>query len=358
MKLNIGILAQKKEKNIDGINRVTTALMSELIKLDQDNEYSFIGKTDWLDVNIPYFNIVPDTRGIMDLNYAAAIGQYDIIHSHYRPFQVSKSINCATVLTIHDLLILKNKYDGPYNYFDKCVRECAKNVDLITADSQSTKNDIVELYGIDESKIKVIYNGFSVSNIDESKISYNIKQLKGENYIVAVSTMRAYKNIDGLVRAFNVFKSRYPHNKLKLVLTGKNDKTTNVGNNIKEILEKRDDIIFTGYVSDSDLSWLYKNAICSSMVSFYEGFGLPVLESLSFGKTVICSNTSSLPEVGGDAVEYCNPYDIESMADAIERVVMNDLYRICLEKKAREQVAKFSYEKMAKEMVSLYKKIV
>ncbi|MGN0316418.1 MAG: glycosyltransferase family 4 protein [Lachnospira sp.] len=351
--MNIGILAQKKEKNIDGINRVTIEVLNELLRLDKSNDYSFIGNTHWLGLNLKYNEIIPDTRGIMNLNYTVKFCDYNIIHSHYRAFDFSNNLKCAKILTIHDLLVLKNKYNGPYDYFDNALRKCAKNMDMIIAVSENTKKDIVDLYNIPEKKIRVIYNGVYKK---ENTIVDNefVRRFQEEKYIISVSTMREYKNINGLVRAFDIYKKRNKDSELKLILTGKNDNSTKVGKEIEEILMKNTDIIFTGYVSDAELGWLYSNAVCSAFVSFYEGFGLPVLESLSYGKTVICSNTSSMPEIGGQAVEYCNPYDVESIVHAIENVVNNNTRRMELESKALIQANKFSFEKAAIETLELY----
>lgn len=355
--MNIGILAQKPEKNIDGINRVTIELMKEILKLDHHNQYSFIGNTDWLNVPMPYVDIIPDSRNIMKLNYVVQAKPYNIIHSHYKPFEFNSHLGCAKILTIHDLLVLKNKEKryGPVEFFDVALRQCAKEADCIIAVSEYTKKDIIECYGVNPDKIKVVYNGvYTTNHIEEGTISGKISELSHTNYIVAVSTMREYKNTHGLVRAFRLFKDRHPYSDLKLVLVGKNDKSTSVGEQIKECMNGRDDIIFTGYISDQELTYLYRHSLASAFVSLYEGFGLPVLESLSFGKTVICSNQTSLPEIGGDAVEYCNPYEIESMEDAMEKVILNDSHRYSLEQKACLQAQKFSYEKAAKEVVKIY----
>lgn len=355
--MNIGILAQKPEKNIDGINRVTIELMKEILKLDHHNHYSFIGNTDWLNVPMPYVDIIPDSRNIMKLNYVVQAQSYNTIHSHYKPFEFNSHLGCAKILTIHDLLVLKNKDKryGPVEFFDVALRQCAKEADCVIADSEYTKKDIVECYGLRPDKIKVVYNGmYTINHSDESVISDEILELCHMEYMIAVSTMREYKNVHGLVRAFRLFKDRHPYSDLKLVLVGKNDKSTSVGEQIKECMDGRDDIVFTGYVSDQELTFLYQHSLASAFVSFYEGFGLPVLESLSLGKTVICSDQTSLPEVGGDAVEYCNPYEIESIEDAMEKVILNDSRRIALEQKACVQAQKFSYEKAAKEVVEIY----
>ena len=116
----------------------------------------------------------------------------------------------------------------------------------------------------------------------------------------------------------------------------------------------RNDIILTGYVSNEVLSCLYRDAIAFAYISFYEGFGLPILEAMSFGKAVICSDQSSMPEVGGDAVEYCNPYDIESIMNAMESIIDNDNYRKCLEGRAVVQANKFSYKRTAEEILRIY----
>ena len=145
--------------------------------------------------------------------------------------------------------------------------------------------------------------------------------------------------------------------KLQLVICGaygwKNSDVYQLASNSKY----RDDIIFTNFVSDMDLDRLYEEALLVSYVSYYEGFGLPVLEALDKGKAVITSNISSMPEVGGDAVCYINPYDIGEIADAIQKLAEDDLYRRHLEALALVQAANFSYKKAAKETIEIYKKV-
>lgn len=100
--------------------------------------------------------------------------------------------------------------------------------------------------------------------------------------------------------------------------------------------------------------WLYRNALAFVYVSFYEGFGLPILEALSVGKAVICADAASMPEVGGDAVAYCDPHEVESIETAIDKVVSDVAYRRHLEKRAGEQAAVFSYRKAAEELMKVY----
>lgn len=349
--MKIGILPFRKEKNIDGLNRVTQSLVKEILKIDHKNDYSFIGSGRFLGIDIPEKKIIPDSWNVMNLNSCVMNEQYDIVHSNYYSFYINKKIPCAKILTIHDLNPEMLKLYG------ENVKKSVPMMDQIIADSNNTKKDIVDIFNVNPDKVKVIYPGMFKLNMeyDEKNISDRIKKLTNQPYIMTVSTLREYKNMIGLVRAFILFKELHKDSNLNLILVGKDFKNNSVRMQIGELCSGRNDVVFTGYVSDEELVYLYKNCLATGFVSFFEGFGLPVLESLYYGKTVICSNATSLPEVGGDAVEYCDPYDVESIEYAFERVVLDDNNRHKLEKLATIQASKFSYEKMAKETLDVYK---
>ena len=241
-------------------------------------------------------------------------------------------------------------------YFGENWSKSVHWMDTIIADSEYTKSDIINSYNVSPDIIKVVYPGlFKLDVKDSGEIGVRIRKIVEKPYIMTVSTLRAYKNMLGLVKAFCLFKELNANTDINLIIVGNNNKSNDVIKEIMNFCGERRDIIFTGYVTDDELVYLYKNSIATGFVSFYEGFGLPVLESLSYGKTVICSDQTSIPEVGGDAVEYCNPYDIESIENAIEKVVLNDNYRRELEKKALIQASKFSYKKSAEDTLEIYK---
>ena len=158
----------------------------------------------------------------------------------------------------------------------------------------------------------------------------------------------------GLIKAFLQFRTHHPESNIKLVITGPIRQFQVVRDVIEMYPNLSESVVFTGFVSDEELVWLYRNSLAFSYVSFYEGFGLPILEALSVGKAVICSETSSMPEVGGEAAEYCNPYDIDSIEEAIAHVVLCEERRKELEKKTFLQAAKFSYENTARETLNIY----
>lgn len=355
--MKIGVLSLYKEREITGINKVTMGLMEELLKADQGNEYVFLGKTDWLPLPMDYIPVLPDAGASIQLNYAMLAHPMDVVHSHFRPFELSKGISCAKILTIHDLipLIYPQWYGSQFEYYDVSIRRCAKEADKIIAVSECTKRDVVEYYGIAPEKIEVVYNGLSPTKLfADNAMEESVPELEDTNFIFSVSGLGPHKNQGGLTEAFLLYKKRHPESDVKLVLTGPVRKYEVV----REILSRNQDavahVVFTGFVSDEQLIWLYRKALAFIYVSYYEGFGLPILEALSVGKAVICADTASMPEVGGDAVAYCNPYEVESIEAAIDKVVSDASYRKQLEERAFGQAARFSYQKAAGEMMRVY----
>ena len=374
--MKIGIVSQNKEINITGINRVTLGTLSELRRIDSQNEYYFVGKSEWLGIDMPYVPIVFASHKTLQLNYLLLEHGFDIIHSHYRPFHIAGKFPCGKLITIHDLIALKYPDFAPldaYAYFDECIRKSAEEADCIIAVSECTKNDIVEYYHIPEEKISVIYNGLYPKDFISAgggpsgcpqafdggragRAEEEISELKGQEYLLSVSGIGRNKNQKGIVKAFLEYKRKHGSSRAKLVITGPIRQYDTVRYILEKYGDAAEDVIFTGFVSDGLLARLYRQAAAFIYASFYEGFGLPILEAMSVGKAVISSNTSSMPEVGGDAVEYCDPCDVDSMAAAMEKVLEDRDYREQLEKKALVQAGKFSYEKAARQTLEIYKR--
>lgn len=354
--MNIGILPLAKQKELSGIYRMTVEEIKGLQNIDRHNNYFFVGNSSWLNLDLPCIPMLDNKGGTINLNYLTAANHIDVVHSFFRPFHINNKIKCKKIITISDLTpIVVSYFSNQFltDYFDGPIRKCAMESDFIVAISEYTKKDIIEVFGIPEEKIKVIYLGlYGEHSILESEEGSMIS-VTGEDFILTVSDMNPRKNHKGLVDAFCIYKEENPSSTLKLVCAG----SANV-ERVKSILEDHkkyaEDILFTDHVNNKQLNWLYRKSKAVIYPSFFEGFGLPVLEALAFKKAVITSNVTSLPEVGGDAVEYCDPYDIESIANSITRVVENDKYRKSLEDRALGQASKFSYEKAAGELLDLY----
>lgn len=231
-----------------------------------------------------------------------------------------------------------------------------KSKKIITI-SKSSKNDIIKEYNVEPEKIEVIYPGIKNNNMNSPQ-KKSIEQLFNKykisrNFILFVGTLQPRKNIVSLIEAFgklaNIKGQVLSIKDLELVIIGKK------GWMYEEILRKPADlgieesVKFLDFVPDEDLGFFYENAICYVLPSLYEGFGLPVLEAMSYGCPVITSNVSSLPEAGGDAALYADPKNPEEIADKIFMLMKNKSLREELIQKGFKQVQKFSWEKSAKE---------
>ena len=246
-------------------------------------------------------------------------------------------------------------------FFDVRLRKSCEIADMICSVSQNTKKDIVEYFNIPEEKIRVVYPGCYLpykGRLDKEFSENDVMKKYGlvnREFILSVCTIEPRKNLKGLIEAFKIFKEHNRESPIKLVLCGRLGWDNTFSAFYEGFPEKfKADVVLTGYVSDADLDVLYENALAFAYVSFYEGFGSPILEALQRKKAVICSNISSMPEVGGDAVLYCNPYNVESIFEDMERLANDSELVASLEKKAFLQASKFSYKKMAREMVDIY----
>jgi len=262
------------------------------------------------------------------------------------------------VVTIHDLA-----YQYFPNDFTKkdlwqlknWTRLSVKKANKIIAVSKTTKKDIVKNYGVNENIISVVYNGYEKkdqrSNIKDQNDNLNIKNK--EKYILFVGTLQPRKNLEVLIDAFNKFVQI--NNDFKLFIVGKK------GWLYEDIFEKvktlklEDKIIFTGHVSDEELVWYYKNAFCFVLPSLYEGFGIPVLEAMSYGCPTIISMTSSLPEVGGEASLYFDPKSSDDLLKKILDLQKSKELRKELIAKGKRRIKDFSLDKCGKETLEVIK---
>jgi len=226
----------------------------------------------------------------------------------------------------------------------------------IIAVSKNTKKDLVDLYAVPENKIKVIYEGTSLSKDCSSnnlnKIDKDLQQVLENKYLFFMGRLEKRKNVSGIISAFEILKDGYqiPH---KLILAGK------AGFGYEEIKNKidnskyKDEIIEVGFVSDEKKCALLRNADVFLFATFYEGFGLPILEAQAIGIPVVTSNISSMPEIGGDGVAYCNPEEPISIAGAIHKVVSDENFKESLIKKGHENIKRFDWKKCAEEIAEV-----
>ncbi len=277
------------------------------------------------------------------------VGKVDIFHSfnwYMPPQRYGRKVGTVFDLTS---IIYPKWHNGRTVQLDKIRFErLAKNADCIITISENSKKDFQKFWP--NTEVKVIYPG--VSSIFTNKIDIKItnKVLRKYNfrsgYFLSVATLEPRKNLEGLVKAY--IKSGIKRSLVVVGLGGwKNQK-------LLDLLKKhKDKIIITGFVPEGDLVVLYQQALCLVYISLYEGFGLPVLEALSCGTPVICSKTSSQGEVGGDAVIYVDPNNIQDISEALKKI-QDEKLRAKLIQKGLMQAKKFSWTQSTTGLNKLY----
>lgn len=261
------------------------------------------------------------------------------------------------ILVVHDLVpVLYPETMANYNhlvhklFFEKSI----KTADAIIAVSQATKKDIIRHFRIAPEKIVVIHEGVkeTFSPPEEEKI-LSLRQKYGlsKPYILNVGTLEPKKNHITLLKAFKRLKIDWD-----LVIIGKKGwKAESFFSALKELkLSERVKIL--GYLPAEDLPAFYAGSEIFIFPSLYEGFGLPLLEAMACGASVICSNVSSLPEIGGDAVLYFNPNSVEELVCQIERLIGDTKLKERLKEKGKERAKEFSWQKTAEKTLKVLKR--
>jgi len=267
-----------------------------------------------------------------------------------------------TVFTLHDLIFLFHpETHKPLNrwFLTLMMPRFLRAADAIIAVSECTKRDAIRFYGIPEEKITVIYEGVSPHfrpASPEAVRAVREKYSLPEHFILYVGTIEPRKNLTALLEAFTNLQSAICN--LHLVFVGKKGWLYEGFFRRLRELGLEDRVLFTGYVPDEDLPAIYSAADLFVFPSLYEGFGLPVLEAMACGTPVVCSNTSSLPEVAGDAALLVDPTDMRALAGAMKRALTDEEKRKEMREKGLRRAAKFSWEKAATMTLKVYQDVL
>ena len=256
-----------------------------------------------------------------------------------------------TLTVIHDLNFehaTGNLKPSHQRYMEHYFPRFARNATRVATVSAYSKKDIAETYGIDPNKIDVVYDGAHSNyrpHTEDEKAAIRQRFTNGCPYIIFISTILKRKNLANLLIAFDKVKQQ-GHESLKLVVVGSRvwwqDELAEAYNNMRH----REDVVMPGHVDPADLSALLSAAQMLVYPSYFEGFGIPILEAMYAETAVVASNTTSMPEVGGDAALYIDPSDPDSIARAIESLD-DDSLRESLIEKGRQQRTLFSWDRTA-----------
>jgi glycosyltransferase involved in cell wall biosynthesis len=230
----------------------------------------------------------------------------------------------------------------------------------VLADSESTKRDLLELYRVSPDQVTVIYGGvdqrFQPASKPERALVRRKYHLDDFPYIFSVGTVQPRKNYGRLIEALAQLRSS--GHDLHLVIAGGHGWLEDPIYQTVAAAKMQPYVHFIGFAADEDLPALYSAATCCAFPSLYEGFGFPVLESMACKTPVVTSNLSSLPEVAGDAALTVNPYDIEALAYALERLTVDTSLRTTSIERGLEQIKKFTWSAAAQKLHQIYKSVL
>lgn len=375
--MKIGFDAKRAFNNSTGLGNYSRFVISSLIKFYPENEYylftprvsnrfkNYFTHQENVKIITPEKFIhkkFPATWRSIWLTKILEKHKIDLFHglSNELPHRIAES-TVKSVVTIHDLIFLR--FPQYYNFIDKRIykkkfRRAAQNADSVISVSQQTKSDIVDFFGISNSKINVIYQNCDEVFNNKMDVEFcNIVKRKyglSEKYILSVGTIEERKNQLTLVKSIGKIEDK----SVKIVLAGNQ---SDYVNKIKRYISKNklaDRVVFIPYFEKAELPSLYQSAICSVYISEFEGFGIPVLESMRCGTPTIISNNSSLPEVGGNACLQMDTKDNKRLASLINSIISDVTLRENCIKNGLEQVEKFNAEKISSEIINLYKSLI
>ncbi|NLL77154.1 MAG: glycosyltransferase family 4 protein [Clostridiales bacterium] len=290
-----------------------------------------------------------------------AMKRLDIIHSNN--FRFPKDVSAKKVVTLYDVCFLDHpEYTTEANrlFCYKGTLDSMLFADKIIAISEYTKKRLLYFFPfVDEKKVEVVYCGNRDTLLKEKDDESLIKRygLKKDEYYLSVGTIEPRKNYTTLLQAYKIYKEKNRDYKKLCIAGGYGWMEENFKHRIVE-LGLTQDVVVTGYVTDAELSNLYRYCFGFVYPTWYEGFGLPVLEAMNFRKPVIASRVSSIPEITGDSAILVSPGECEEIVNGMLYLEASDERYSSIINKGYEQTRKFSWIKSANQLFDIYKQII
>lgn len=365
-----------------GLGHYTYQLIRHLLEIDKENEYFLyfnyrvrskdVRKFSHQNVTIRHFpfsyykQFLPFAYSEM---LASAYFQHDNLDILHVPGgRAPRTYRGKLVVTSYNLALKKypDLFPSKSVMKFKIKPPAFKKSDIVIATSKAAKEDLIKEFGIDEKKIRVIYNAFDEKFFKEAPIG-EIQRVKDKygidgEYILFMNTIKPLNNLSRLIEAFSklrlILKGKKPNSRYKLVLAGKNGWLSDEIKQIAKDFGLKSEVIFPGYVEPEDLNGLFGGADAFVSVPVYEEFGSSVLEAMACGVPVICSDVPTHIEITNGAAIYVSPYDMEGIKDAILRIVDDGKLKDCLREKGVAQAKNYHWKKTAEETLKIYKEMV
>lgn len=363
--------------NFTGIGRYVYELTRYLKDLDSKNDYVlFFNEPEFSEVDFadhPRFKkVLVDAKHYSwdeQTKFLKILNEAELDLMHFTHFNAPLFYKGASVVTIHDLTLSfypGKKMTKPWHRlgYHFTLNNIVKKARRVIAVSKNTKKDLLKLMKVTPGKVAVIYEGvgeeFRVIQGEERLRQIREKWGLPPDFILYTGVWRNHKNLTTLIKAFHHVRRAQPEDPLKLVITGREDPAYPEVKQMVQELNLEGQVVFPGLVPNGDLVLLYNAARMYVLPSFYEGFGLSVLEAFACGTPVICSKAACLPEVVGTDAEgepnalLFDPENYEECAEQILRLLRNESLQGKLVSRGMARVANFSFQRMAVETLEVY----
>jgi glycosyltransferase involved in cell wall biosynthesis len=369
--MHIAIDAHSVGAQLAGNETYAVNLIEALAEIDQSNRYTLYvtrqSAVDRFTNRWPNFQVkrtlphTPLVRIPLTLSVELRKNRVDVVHVQYT---APPRTPCALVATIHDLSFehlpetFKRRSRAQLRL---TVRRTAKKAAQILTLSEFSRRDIIETYALDPERVFVTPPAApshfapvtDVTELRRIRMTYGIQR----DYILALGSLQPRKNLVRLIKAYESLRGVVSSEQLpQLVLAGSRGWLEAETIRAVELSEARGDILFTGYVPDADLPAVYSGALCFAYPSYFEGFGLPILEAMQCGTPVIAGNRTSLPGVAGDAALLVDPFDQAAIGNGLVRLIKNADYRTELRVKGVDRAAAFSWKNTARLTLQAYER--
>jgi glycosyltransferase involved in cell wall biosynthesis len=378
--MKIGYDAKRAFHNLTGLGNYSRTLIDTLATYHPENQYHMFSPKpannirvhDWLK-NLPpsveshfstsfHRTIHPIWRSYFIKNDIQKAG-IQLFHglSHELPLSMPRGVK--SIVTMHDLI--HERYPEFYPYLDRKIytlkfKQAARDADIVVAISEQTQCDLIDFYNIDKNKIKVIYQNcdpqFSPQLIYSQAEKNNIKNTYKlpEKYLLYVGTINERKNLLTLIKALQLIDNQ----DIKLVVIGTGSAYFQKVKDyiLKNKIDKR--IVFLTKIDFADLPFVYQMAQVFILPSFFEGFGIPIIEALNMGCPIITTEGGAFKETAGDAALYINPKDENDIAQAVLKIINDESLKKDLQLRGYEHVKKFNAQHIGRQWISLYENCI
>lgn len=361
-----------------GIGRLTRDLIAALAQIDISSEYKlFVSGATSSELPpplAPNFQWKPTRihpkwlariwhRMKLPVPVQVFLGKVDLFHA--TDFVLPPTLPATkTIVTVHDLSFMRVPDAASPKlkaYLEMVVPRSVRQATYVIADSQATKNDLVDLYEILPDKISVLLSGidsrYKPINSRSSLLTMRNKYKIGDiPYLFSIGTIQPRKNYSRVIQALRLLRKRGYD--LHLVIAGGKGWLEDEMYKTLDDTQMHDYVHLIGFVDEADISALYSGAECVVFPSLYEGFGFPVLEGMACGTPIVTSNVSSLPEVAGDAALMVDPYSVEEIANAVQKILDDSTLKTTLIERGLKQSAKFTWENSARQLLDIYRQVL